>query len=189
MGEYSTFAMSGRVHLIFFWLRNGTARPLLPVFRLRVLPNDQKGKLALLSIAHRFNFSGIFKATLKGINVNNMSVLDKIRLGDKYDMNEWLLSAYIDIIDRAPELTWNEEEAEVLGLGRVNRLLRAKNFMLHERLKRLETCTNSYYNLTSTCAKCTGSGYFYYSETISNRTTPTKEIVKKYFPNNYTGAS
>lgn len=124
---------------------------------IEVLAYNQEEKLALLSVAHRFNFSKIFRYIIKEINADQLSVLNRIRLGDKYELNDWLLSAYKQLINRSPTMDWSKEEAEVLGLERVNKLFQAKNLMLHEELRKANSykiSVDSYREHLSECRTC-----------------------------------
>lgn len=57
----------------------------------------------------------------------------RIHIGDKYGLEEWLLSAYETLLDRSQTMTMSETKA--LGFERAVALLRAREFRYRERLK------------------------------------------------------
>jgi hypothetical protein len=62
-------------------------------------------------------------------------VVERIRLSDKYNIPDWLSSAYAALLNRSPgELS--AEEAEVLGSDRVAFLYKAKCSMHQEHSKK-----------------------------------------------------
>jgi hypothetical protein len=135
---------------------------------VEILAYNQEEKLALLSITHRFNLDNIFQYIKKEIPPDEISVLDRIRLGNKYEMNEWLVSAYKDIIDRTGASV-TEEESKALGSEEVIKLLQVKNSMLFERLENAESYITSI-----------GHG-FAYMRVERGEIKSTEEIVKEYF--------
>ncbi|XP_006455759.1 hypothetical protein AGABI2DRAFT_195135 [Agaricus bisporus var. bisporus H97] len=97
-----------------------------------VLAFEQDEKLALLSIAHQFCFDQISEYILGEIEPGTFSVVDRVRLGDKYGLKTWLSSAYETILERTPDQKLSREEVDALGLDRTVRILEAKNFTLHK---------------------------------------------------------
>jgi hypothetical protein len=89
-------------------------------------------KLDLLSIAHRFAFDEIFDYIRRQIDPGEIPVVNRIRLGDKFSLTEWLDSAFKTILDRNPEEKMSDEEAAALGLGRLVKLFEEKNSMYHK---------------------------------------------------------
>lgn len=89
-------------------------------------------KLALLSIAHQFVFDKIFEYICGELEPEEISVVDRVRLGDKYCLDKWLSSAYKDILKRTPDENLSQEEANALGVKRVVKVLEAKNSILFE---------------------------------------------------------
>jgi hypothetical protein len=96
-------------------------------------------KLALLNIAHRLEFGHIFKYMYQQIRPEEIPVGDRVRLGDQYNLTEWLSSAYEELLGRASLEcdTW-EDEVCALGYLRVIGILQAKNFMLVESVKDMQ---------------------------------------------------
>ncbi|EKM76542.1 hypothetical protein AGABI1DRAFT_115672 [Agaricus bisporus var. burnettii JB137-S8] len=145
--------------LRFFYAMAERIEDLDTGFDLLKLEIDEQ--LALLSISHRFMFDNIFKYMLRVICPGDLHVLDRIRFGDKYELREWLLSAYETLLDRTSERL-TEEEISLLGLDRVVRLLEAKLLLSQERLE------------NSGCYNC---------RHYKGRSTKTiKDITMMYFP-------
>lgn len=90
-------------------------------------------KLALLSISHRFLFDKIFECVNNTITPADIAVVERIRLGDKYRLQEWLFSAYESLLNQPAE-SLSVEEIDTLGSERVACLLKAKCFRYQELL-------------------------------------------------------
>jgi hypothetical protein len=94
-----------------------------------------ENKLSLLSISHRFLFDDIFHFVIQQVQSSSIPMAERIRLGDKYNITEWLSSAYVALLDRSSN-DLSAEEAEALGFERVVCLYKAKCFMYQERVER-----------------------------------------------------
>jgi hypothetical protein len=92
-------------------------------------------KLSLLNISHRFLSDDIFHFITPQVQPPSIPIVERIRLGDKYNIAEWLRSAYIALLDRSPG-DLSAEEAESLGFERVACLYKAKCFMYQERVEK-----------------------------------------------------
>jgi hypothetical protein len=92
----------------------------------------QKLNLNLLSISHRYVFEKIFKYAAQQLRPANIPIIERIKLGDKYGLDDWLSSAYQELLDRPHVL--DDQEITILGNSRIIQFLKAKNFMHEERL-------------------------------------------------------
>ncbi|KAF9449331.1 hypothetical protein P691DRAFT_703406 [Macrolepiota fuliginosa MF-IS2] len=90
--------------------------------------------LDLLSVSHRFIFENAFRYTLKKIKPMAILIpaIQRFQLGEKYNLREWLLSAYESLLNRPAPLS--AEEAEALGIARVVRYMGAREMMHNERM-------------------------------------------------------
>ncbi|EKM75366.1 hypothetical protein AGABI1DRAFT_132267 [Agaricus bisporus var. burnettii JB137-S8] len=93
---------------------------------------EQDEKLALLSVAHQFCFDQIYEYILGEIEPGTFSVVDRVRLGDKYGLKDWISSAYKVILERTADQKLSQEEAHALGFDRAVEVLEAKISILHE---------------------------------------------------------
>lgn len=112
-------------------------------------------------------------------------VVERIRLGDKYDLTPWLTSAYKEILDRTSlESNMRQEEIDVLGLDRVVKILLAKTFMLRESLDGVQEAPRVHATSCSLCRNCS-----HWKRSFGSRRqaihlvglTPTADVVEKYF--------
>jgi hypothetical protein len=158
-----------------------------------------ENKLSLLSISHRFLFDDIFHFIIRQVHPSSIPMAERIRLGDKYDILEWLSSAYIALLDRsAGDLTG--DEARALGSDRVACLYNAKCFMYQERVEKAgEAATDDKSSKPlpsrNQAQQANVFGQHFYSNTPSTfafspsstpvksgkSLTPTSEVVKKFF--------
>jgi hypothetical protein len=149
----------------------------------------QDEKISLLSISHRFLFDDIFHVIKSQVPPTSLSVVTRIHLGDKYDMTEWLSSAYVALLDRSPD-DLSAEEAEALGFKRVACLYKAKCFMYQERVPVVKAGKSSALNPsgwgTPTSFSKTNSGSWAVPqspppvESMKN-VTPTLEVARNFF--------
>jgi hypothetical protein len=106
-----------------------------PVDRKNLTTDHQQNQeeiLALLSILDRFAFDNVFGLMVQQLAPTEIPITQRIRLGDKYDLDEWLFSAYEELLDREGAL--NVDELDALGSDRVIRFIRSKESMHQERL-------------------------------------------------------
>lgn len=80
--------------------------------------------IALLSISTRFVFDKIRDMAITELSSTMLDPIKKITLATKYNIPQWLSSAYVDLCKRPEPL--NDEEAETLGLRNVVRVARAR---------------------------------------------------------------
>lgn len=142
----------------------------------------QESNLDLLSISHRYVFDRIFKYAVQQLRPENLPIVDRLVLGDKCGLENWLLSAYGELLDRTQ--TMNEIEATALGTDRMIRFLKAKEFMYQERL----TIANENYYHQQTRAEHAEAriGRYPYNSPhyivpASRTPTPTETVVKRHF--------
>ncbi|KAF9449333.1 hypothetical protein P691DRAFT_812712 [Macrolepiota fuliginosa MF-IS2] len=85
--------------------------------------------LRLLSISHRFVFDEVFQYALSSVKpiIHHIPAIQRFQLGEKYELREWLLSAYESFLGRTTPLSINE--AEILGLEKVVRYIAARESM------------------------------------------------------------
>ncbi|XP_006457734.1 hypothetical protein AGABI2DRAFT_114778 [Agaricus bisporus var. bisporus H97] len=152
---------------------------------IELLSFNQEDKLALLSIAHRFVFDEIFNYISQRVEHMEIPVVERIRLGDKYDLTPWLTSAYKEILDRTSlESNMRQEEIDVLGLDRVVKIFLAKTFMLRESLDGVQEAPRVHATSCSLCRNCS-----HWKRSFGSRRqaihlvglTPTADVVEKYF--------
>ena len=93
----------------------------------------QEDALNLLNVAHRFVFDGLVEPTIKSIEHNRIPIFRRLRLGEKYNLDEWLFSAYETLLDRHEPL--NLDEVAALGPARVVCFMKARDYMSRERLE------------------------------------------------------
>ncbi|KAF5350610.1 hypothetical protein D9756_008633 [Leucocoprinus leucothites] len=94
---------------------------------------NQEDNLSLLGIAHRFVFDGIFQLIVKELEPVTVPLITRIRLGQKYELEEWLVSAYETLLARHESL--NLDEAAALGPDRVICFIKARDYIHRERLE------------------------------------------------------
>ncbi|KAF7759945.1 hypothetical protein Agabi119p4_11640 [Agaricus bisporus var. burnettii] len=116
-----------------------------------VLAFEQDEKLALLRIAHKFVFDNIFEYICGEFEPGSFPVADRVCVGDKYGLKNWLSSAYKTTLERTPDQKLSFEEADALGLKRTVRVLEAKNSILHE--ARVDDLKNVQSTVASRCKK------------------------------------
>ncbi len=141
----------------------------------------------LQSISHRFVFDEIFKYATQQLPPSDIPVIERIRLGDKYGLRDWLLSAYQTLLDRAEPL--KAEEADILGTDRVIRFIRAKEEMHQERLsiakeemqRQLSRAIYAEQYLQSLVGRYYHGGYSW-GVPLSRTPTSIDLVVKKHFP-------
>lgn len=85
----------------------------------------------MLSIAHRFCFDEIFQYALGELQsvIKDIPAIERFSIGQKYNLTEWMLSAYETLLDRVIPLT--AHEAEILGPHKVVSYIYAREAM-HE---------------------------------------------------------
>jgi hypothetical protein len=140
--------------------------------------NLQKENLNLLSISHRYVFDKVFKYAVKQLRPGNIPVVDRINLGDKYGLEDWLSSAYQELLDRYQVM--NEVEITTLGTGRITQFLKAKNFMQEERLSIANE--NTFYQQTrAEVAERNAYAANRFQPPLSRLPTGTEIVVKRHF--------
>ncbi|KAJ3563769.1 hypothetical protein NP233_g8722 [Leucocoprinus birnbaumii] len=92
-----------------------------------------KDRLSLLEIADRLGFNRILKVTLGNMYARDIPNPTRIRLGTKYDLGYWLFLSYEELLKREESLS--VDEAEALGFDRIISFIKAREFMLQERLE------------------------------------------------------
>lgn len=79
---------------------------------------------ALLSISTRFVFDRIRDLAILEISKQLLDPVDKIMLANKYNIPQWLPSAFTDLCKRPEPI--RDSEAELLGLRTIVRIARAR---------------------------------------------------------------
>ncbi|KXN84418.1 hypothetical protein AN958_12628, partial [Leucoagaricus sp. SymC.cos] len=133
--------------------------------------------LLLLSIAHRFAFDRLFKVTLDEVVVDKVAIIDRIRLGEKYNLCEWLFSAYEALLDRKESLT--RDEADALGPDRVIRFIGARDFMHQDRLGIAQADLKHTRNQLD--QRSNGHNFRYHQVASSWKPKATRSIVERFF--------
>ncbi|KAF9453369.1 hypothetical protein P691DRAFT_695060 [Macrolepiota fuliginosa MF-IS2] len=139
--------------------------------------------LRLLSISHRFLFDDIFKYVASQLPPQEIPVLERIRLGDKYRVQTWLSSAYEELLSRPEPL--DEEEADALGISRVVCFIRAKEDMHRERLGIADANCKAQCNRAAHVERSwinQGFTPLRYPLPLSPTPVPIHTVVEKYFP-------
>lgn len=83
--------------------------------------------VALLSISTRYVFDKIRELAIVEISAKMLDPVKKITLANKYNIPQWLSSAYLDLCKRPEPIT--DVEAETLGLRTLVRVARARELM------------------------------------------------------------
>ncbi len=110
---------------------------ILPTFRPHKCPQKQslQTSLDLLSISHRFIFDEIFQHVLGELQLvkPDIPAIEMFSIGQKYNIEKWLLSAYDMLLKRATPLT--AHEVEVLGPDKVVQYIRDREAIHEARLQ------------------------------------------------------
>jgi hypothetical protein len=117
-----------------------TERPTIAAVDLR----KEQDEDLLLGIAHRFVFDRIFKRLVRKLRPNEIPVIKRIQLGDKYGLREWLLSAYETLLDRTESLTLGE--AAALGPDRVIYFIKARDYLHQQQITQMEWHRSNRFN-------------------------------------------
>ncbi|KAG9119745.1 hypothetical protein FRC07_005079 [Ceratobasidium sp. 392] len=107
-------------------------------------------------LAHKWNFREL-RARLLPLVQNLLSLVDQIVLARDYDMNEWLVLAYIRLCQQTSDLTTDEAaKLGVHGVLLIYRLkvqyLRPTNYLICPNC----LCSGSKYHTSAPCGMCRG---------------------------------
>ncbi|KAK7462362.1 hypothetical protein VKT23_007963 [Stygiomarasmius scandens] len=128
----------------------------IPVYQKAPELSDDEWE-SILKLATLWDFRDVRQLAIDALNSRKTSAYQRILLGRKYRISEWLRSGYVDLV-KQPE-TLSVEDAEKIGYLTAVRILILRETHRKNYKGLPAGLTTRYSNHTPVCSKCSSSAY------------------------------